>query len=49
MVVHTDRDNLEHALVHLESHNPKPIGEVKERGFVIVNGIKLPSEFVFSI
>jgi phosphoribosylaminoimidazole (AIR) synthetase len=36
MVVYTDRDYLEHALVHRESHNPKPIGEVKERGFVIV-------------
>jgi hypothetical protein len=42
MVVYTDRDNLEHALVHLESHHPKPIGDIKERGFVIVNGIKLP-------
>jgi phosphoribosylaminoimidazole (AIR) synthetase len=41
MVVYTDRDNLEHALVHLESQTPKPIGEIKERGFVIVNGIKL--------
>jgi len=49
MVVYTDRDNLEYALVHLESHNPKPIGEIKERGFVIVNGIKSPSEFVLSI
>jgi hypothetical protein len=46
MVVHTDRDNLEHALAHLESQTPKPIGEIKERGFVIVNGIKLP---IFSI
>jgi hypothetical protein len=41
LVVYTDRDNLERALVHLESHHPKPIGEVKEREFVIVNGIKL--------
>jgi phosphoribosylformylglycinamidine cyclo-ligase (EC 6.3.3.1) len=41
MVVYTDRDNLEHALAHMEPHNPKPIGEVKERGLVIVNGIQI--------
>jgi len=41
MVVYTDRDNLEHALAHLEPLNPKPIGEVRERGLVIVNGIQI--------
>ncbi|MFP3349508.1 MAG: phosphoribosylformylglycinamidine cyclo-ligase, partial [Thermoproteus sp.] len=41
MVVYTDRDNLEHALARLEPLNPKPIGEVRERGLVIVNGIQI--------
>ncbi len=39
MVIYTDRDNQEHALVALEPLDPMPIGEVKERELAVVNGV----------
>jgi hypothetical protein len=46
MVVHTDRDNLEHALALLEPLNPKPICEIKERELIIVNGMLIASSLI---
>jgi hypothetical protein len=41
MVVYTDKNNVEHALALLEPFNPKIIGQVKETGPVVVNGIEV--------
>jgi phosphoribosylformylglycinamidine cyclo-ligase len=41
MVVYTDKNNVEHALALLEPFNPKIIGQVKETGPLVVNGIEI--------
>ena len=41
MVVYTDKNNVEHALAFLEPFNPKIIGQVKETGPLVVNGIEI--------
>jgi len=41
MVIYTDNSNVEHALALLELLNPEIIGQVKETGPLVVNGIEI--------
>jgi phosphoribosylaminoimidazole (AIR) synthetase len=41
MVVYADKNNVEHALALLEPLNPKIIGQVKDTGPLVVNGIEI--------
>jgi len=41
MVIYTDNSNVEHALALLELLNPEIIGQVKETGPLVVNGMEI--------
>jgi phosphoribosylformylglycinamidine cyclo-ligase len=41
MVIYTDKNNVEHALAPLELLNPEIIGQVKETGPLVVNGMEI--------